>query len=358
MRSLPFPKALYGLALLIFVAAELFIVAQVSGAQLQDRSIQMSDQSPSHTSTIYKLSFTPQANAQEIIVDFCSNSPLYFDVCSAVGGTDVPDTSGVSGSGITSVSDGSTDHTIKIVGQTMVAGTPYSIEIQGLVNPSITDPFYARVFTYPNGGAAAYVPVNSNVTPPTDGAYTDFGGLALTTSKTIDLSAYVAPYLKMCVGVTITSYNCASATGSLLELGDFSSSHTSSATSQMVVASNAGSGYTVQMTGNTMTSGNNIIAAMKNVDISRVGKAQFGLNLVHNTVPSVGQNVSGPGIGAAEAPYNQTNLFKFVSGDQIATAASGADNNKYTVSYIVNIPSSQAIGIYVATLTYVTTANF
>jgi hypothetical protein len=35
-----------------------------------------------------------------------------------------------------------------------------------------------------------------------------------------------------------------------------------------------------------------------------------------------------------------------------------SDSQNYTVSYIVNIPASQASGLYTTTLTYVCTATF
>ncbi len=112
-----------------------------------------------------------------------------------------------------------------------------------------------------------------------------------------------------------------------------------------MVGTNAPFGYVVSTTGNTLTSGNNVIAGMSTQGPSQAGQSQFGINLRDNNSPDVGADPSG-GSGNPTANYNVVNRFKFGNNDVIASHSFVSDNEKYTVSYIVNIDSAQPIGIY------------
>ena len=165
------------------------------------------------------------------------------------------------------------------------------------------------------------------------------------------------PYLTFCVGETITNFDCTSATEAFSDLGDLNPNVVSAAQAQMVVATNASNGYSAWVTGTSMTSGNNVLPGMSG-GTAQKGVAQFGLNLRANTSPSVGQDPSGPGVGAVPAGYNQANHFRFNPGDTVATSPVPDNFRKYTVSYVVDVASGQPGGVYSTTLTYVCLANF
>ena len=82
------------------------------------------------------------------------------------------------------------------------------------------------------------------------------------------ISATVPPYLLFCVGVSIPNSNCSQSEGSLINFGTMSPNYTVSAQSQMLVATNAQSGYSIEISGNTMTSGNNILPPITNDNVS------------------------------------------------------------------------------------------
>ncbi|MEX0934629.1 MAG: hypothetical protein WDZ42_02395, partial [Candidatus Saccharimonadales bacterium] len=88
------------------------------------------------------------------------------------------------------------------------------------------------------------------------------------------------------------------------------------------------------------------------------GTGQFGINLANNTSPNAGSDMLGDGQGSITASYAQPDQFKFASGDVLATAPGVTSDNTYTTTYIANIPSDQAVGVYSATLTYIITATF
>ena len=126
----------------------------------------------------------------------------------------------------------------------------------------------------------------------------------------------------------------------------------------MLLATNAQSGYNVQVYGSTLTSGNYLINAIPSPDVSRPGTSQFGMNLVANQTPAVGSDPQGPGSASVDAGYNQPNFFQFISGSTLASSPTGDNYRQFTLSYVVNTPSNQQVGVYVATLTFVSLANF
>jgi hypothetical protein len=176
--------------------------------------------------------------------------------------------------------------------------------------------------------------------------------------KQLTISTKIPPFLLLCTGLSINSFDCNTATGDYIDLGELSTTQTRFGSSQMVLATNAGGGYNLFLDGSTMTSGNNTISALTNNDVSRPGTSQFGINLRKNTDPSTGQDVQGPGAGVVTTNYNTPNRYRFVSGEQIATSPTSSDYRKFTVSYIVNVPHGQSPGIYVTSVNYDCLANF
>ena len=107
-----------------------------------------------------------------------------------------------------------------------------------------------------------------------------------------------------------------------------------------------------------MTSGNNTIAAINPASNSQVGSNQFGINLRANSLPAVGNDPEGTGTGTPQAGYSAPNQYKFQNGDNIASSPIPSDYNRLTVSYLVNVGSSQPPGVYATTVTYLGVADF
>ena len=145
-----------------------------------------------------------------------------------------------------------------------------------------------------------------------------------------------------------------------IDLGTLGASVTGSDSNEMIVATNATNGFTITVSGLTLTSGANTIDAIgASAMASSVGTEQFGMNLVSNSTPSVGANPAGTSpSGSAADQYNLADLFAFNSGDTVATSSSAINSTTFTVSYIANISSATESGTYAATLTYLATANF
>ncbi len=207
-----------------------------------------------------------------------------------------------------------------------------TVSFAGVVNPSTTNStFFLRMTTYSD--ALWTTPI-------------DTGTVAASTAGQVTVTANVDETLSFTLGSTTVA------------LGTLSTAVTGTGTSSMTVSTNASNGYSLTYSGTTLTSGLNTITALASPTGSAVNSKQFGLNLMSNTTPAVGTGVSGTGTGTPATGYNTANLFKFNTGDTIASATLPTNSNTYTASYIANINGATAAGAYSTVLTYTATANF
>ncbi|MEJ0073193.1 MAG: hypothetical protein WDN27_03905 [Candidatus Saccharibacteria bacterium] len=323
-----------------------------SAAQISSRSLALGS-SAGNTATTWTFTFSTAATT--------AVKGITFQVCDAPSGTcNVPGSWAGTGSGLTSLTfNGSSqsgwtiDNTagylrIKNDAASTTVTNPVVATFGSVTNPNTTNAtFYVRINTY---SATAY------------GTGVDSGVVAASTSQLITLNGTMDESLVFCTGTSITGTNCGTVTGSNVALGTFSTTVPTSGTSVMAASTNASSGYSITMNGTTLTcascAGTPTIGALATQTASTPGSPQFGANLKLNTAPSVGADVTGSGSGAPTANYNTADSFRFVSGDSVAAAAGTSAANKYTVSYVVNVPGDQPAGIYSAVMTYICTATY
>jgi hypothetical protein len=317
--------------------------------QLAPRSLTISSSLAGQHNLTYKVSVGMPSTSVvgSIRIQFCSNTALVDDSCVAPFGLDdsgavLTAQTGATGF-IISTSNSTGNEIVLSRPPTIQLATTANYTFDNITNPSNGGSYYARVFTYSSSDGT--------------GSYIDAGGLAFAISPSLGVSAEVPPYLTFCVGEIISGLDCTTATDPFSDLGTLAPTVTSAAQSQLLVATNASDGYSMWVTGSTMTSGNNVLPAMSG-GVSQQGASQFGLNLRANTNPAVGQNAAGPGFAAIAANYNQPDHFRFLSGDTLASSPFPDDYRKYTVSYIVNVAANQPGGIYSTTLTYIVLGNF
>lgn len=333
---------------LLLSAVGPFYIPSANAATLNARRLQISNSTPGASNVSYDVSFaiaTP-GTLGSIEIQICSNSPLLNEPCTPPTGFDASSAVLAAQSGATgfTISPLSNANNIVLTRAPAAVGTvSASYSFTQINNPSTAGPYYAKIFTYPTNDAT--------------GSYTDGGGLALSIQDGFPVSAEVPPYLIFCSGVTVAGFDCNTAQGNTINLGQLNPVSASTAQSQMVVATNAESGYVITVSGTTMTSGNNILPAMQTAT-SQPGASQFGLNLRANTNPPIGQDPQGPGTGGARPDYNLANRFTFNNGQQVAFGNGVQDYRKYTASYVVNTSSAQPPGVYATTLTYICLATF
>jgi hypothetical protein len=344
-----------GLIVLVLIMVSLllgvgsFYSSKASAAYLGTRFLELSDNNAGANSVTYNTSFdiATVGTIGSIEIEFCSNSTFISDPCTAPAGLDATGATLAGQSGVTgfSISGASTANNIILTRTAAAAGTVTADYVfKNMKNPSSEGSYFVRLTTYPTEDAS--------------GAPTDHAGIAFAINPGVGVSITIPPYLLFCVGVTISGTDCSTTTGDFVDLGDFSSSATSSGQSQMVVATNGKSGYSISANGTTLESGINSIPAVQPSAPAIPGISQFGINLRANSKPVIGANVTGPGHGDPTFNYDQSNIYYYKDGDTIATATAPEDLRKYTVSYIVDVNSSQPVGIYASTYTYVALANF
>ena len=225
------------------------------------------------------------------------------------------------------------------------SGTAVSYTLGTITNPNTANTtFYVRITTYSG-------------TDGSTGAVDD-GTVAASTASQITLTGTMPETLVFCVGTSIVGTDCNTVSGNAINFGFFSPVSASTGTSVMAISTNAGSGYSITVNGTTLSSGANTIPALAAQSASSPGTSQYGLNLVANTVPSVGATRTGDTNGNPTANYGTTNQFRFVSGDSVASSSQSTNSTAFTASYLVNVEGKQPAGVYTATMTYIATATF
>ena len=311
------------------------------------RSLRLGNVTPGATTThTFSFTYPTSTSIGSIVFQYC-DSPLIQLPCNAPAGLDVSGVTLDQQSGETGYSIDGSSTTSKIVltrTPAIAANIASSYLFSGAVNPTgAPAAFYVRIFTHASTDASD--------------APVDFGAVVNTTMGGIYISTEVPPILNFCVGQQIPS-DCASADGTLVDLGTLRPTAASIGSSQMIASTNAEFGLAILVQGGTMSSGNITIPALVAPTENAPGNAQFGINLRANTDPAVGEDPTGVGLTVPMADYSMPNRYVYRSGDVVATTPSATDVRKFTVSYIVNVPPMQNPGIYTTTLTYICTATF
>lgn len=322
-----------------------------SASQITSRSLTLGT-SQGATSTSHNFTFTLPTSTTVKSIDF-----LYCTTAS--GSCTTP-----SGLTTTTAAINGSPGNLGGAGSWTVGGTPTNGRIQianasNTGSPSAGSTVNFNTVTNPtlSGNSTVFY---VRITSYSDAAWTtalDTGTVANAVTNQIQVTASVNETLDFCAFQTGST--CGAGSGSTVALGTLSSSAATTGTSKLVAGTNASSGYTVQYTGATLTGPSTIAPTGTTGATSTTGTAQFGINAVSNSSPSVGSNPSG-GSGAAATNYATANTFSYVASTltQIAQAAGATDDTLYTVSYLANIPASQAAGSYSTTITYICTATF
>jgi hypothetical protein len=322
-----------------------------SHADLGSRNLLMGSSAPSVVTT-HTISFNTvtTANIGSISLAYCTT---------ALGSCTVP-TGLATTAAILSAQSGATGFTLNnstnglfILSRTassISGGASLQYAFSTITNPStVNTPFYIRIATYTGTDGA---------TGQVDGGGTVVGVVV----NQITITGTMPESLIFCVGTSGT--DCTNLSGTAVNLGIFSPVATNTGSSLMAASTNASSGYQITVSGTTLASGSNTIAAMGvqstggAAAISATASGQFGMNLTSNSSPSVGAVESGPGNATVKTDFGTVNNFRFFSGDSVASSTGPTQSNTYTVSYIVNVAGDQAAGVYTTTLTYICTGFF
>jgi hypothetical protein len=162
--------------------------------------------------------------------------------------------------------------------------------------------------------------------------------LAISDEDQVTITGTVDPYLQFEV------------VDSTVSLGTLSRSTVATDTSSMTASTNSTLGYSITVSGPTLTNGSYTITPIT-ADCpaaSAPGTKQFGIKVA----------ASG-GSGAPTADYTGNYCYKGVSSpSQVASSSGVSDTTTFTMTYMANISASTEAGAYSATHTYICTGNF
>lgn len=338
------------LEVLLAVGLIVFVVApSVSAAmRLQDRSLYMNSTDPGDT-TFYRLGFRYMSpdpvGSFELL--FCQD-PIPYHPCDIPPGLStatatLEDQTGETGFAITQRSSN------RLV-LSRVAAPPSnhksSYMLDNIVNPLNTEQAFAiRIKTF----------ASTNATGP----QIDFGSVRGQVVDGIVIETQVPPMLIFCLAQEV-EYNCTGTNEVHYEdIGHLDPSYTLTGQSQMAVGTNASGGFAIIANGTPMAAGTNVIKALEQPTPSQPGVNQFGINLVANSAPFVGNDPEGDWANAVvSADYGQPDTYKFVPGDIVAYSPNVSLMKKFTVSYIVNSQVDLKPGVYTTTVNYIATGRF
>lgn len=326
---------------------------KVGAAQITSRSITMSTSAGGATGVTYTLSTsalpTTGTAVKSLQVKFCASLPVCASAPAGFSSASSTLASQPTGLGVASgwsVETG-TNGSLMIVNASNSTNPSGAVSVvwNNISNPTATNTtFYGIITTYSNADFTGAI---------------DTGSIALSTSTQVQVSLTVDETLTFCAGTSITGQNCATISGNFVDLGHGSTTSTATGTSVVAASTNGSSGYTISVSGTTLTSGINTITALSGGGSSTIGNKQFGINLAgNNTAPIVGAAVSGTGTGVPTANYGTDNNFRFASGNAVASASGPTNANTFTIGYIANIDGMTPPGVYNTVLTYTATANY
>lgn len=358
------------------------------------RSITLSTSAAAATDVTYSVAFTTAttSNIGGIVIDFCDSSPIIGDSsCGTPTGFNTLATTtlalanqaGITGLSIdTTNSDANTvvlTRSVSSINSSTAASFDFGSSggSDGITNPSQGNhTFYARILTFATGAAA------QGYTSGTPGTYVDAGGVALSTANQIQITSKVQERLTFCVytGGSCTADTTGAATTSAIALGNTNGVLDPSGpyvdkSAKFDVSTNAVSGATIVLKGDTLKSGAFDISAIGgSATSSSAGTEQFGMCLYQSTgsgltlptaaynnancnttTQTAGTGTTG-GAGTAQFGFNTANTTS-ASGETIATKPAGSSSTA-TMAFLGNIAFTTEAGIYQTTLTYIATGQY
>lgn len=351
---------------LVATFVPVIIPAIASAAQLTQRSIAVTNSSISATNVTYQINFTSDGAGGAFIVDFCSNTPVIGQSCTAPTGFDATAAASTS-AGFTGDVEDIDANTILAVG-TIGATTPISVAVTGITNPSTAGPLYARIITYDTDtNAATYVSATS-----LGSGRVDDGGAAISITNTIGVSGAVLESMTFCVSGTAIDKDCTNVAAPVLKLGEtigsvvaLSADAVSTGSIYTQISTNAVTGAVISLKSNAVGCGGLVRAgAPGSCDILPAltggvtqGEAKFGVKTATAT-NSAGATAVGALVPVTGSGYNNTTYaLNYVSGDAtgvtstfgdafLDTAGAPANNKNVALTFGVSISNSTPAGLY------------
>ncbi len=327
----------------------LIFIAPVSAAmRFQERGLYMNSTEPGVT-TSYTVSFRYMSPDPVGSVDllFCVD-PIPYHECVTPPGLNVSNATLSAQAGETgfTILSKTANHIVlsRAAGPNINSTSSYKFD--NIINPTDTSQAFA-------------IRLKSLASSDGTGAQIDFGSVRGQVTDGVVIQTQVPPMLIFCLAQEV-EYNCSGNNDTFYtDMGTLTSQSTLTAQSQMAVGTNASGGFAITANGTSMSAATNVINSPSSPAESTPGKNQFGINLVENTEPDIGENPEGQWANAIASPnYSIPNMYMYVPGDVVAYSPNVSLMKKFTVSYILNASPSLRAGVYTTTMTFIASGRF
>jgi hypothetical protein len=351
-------------ALLVLFLPTTFIFAANNN---YERSITMSSAKPSETPVTYIVEFTADSSysMHNLIVDFCSNSPIEGQDCTAPGGFSVggsptgvaPTINGTPASGTWTPSAANGGRTFIYAGSAgaaVAAGDIVTFSITSVTNPNGIGSFYGRIFSY-SIASPSYSDTSTDI-------FEESGEVALATANGAGFVFQVPESLEFCVYKTV----CGDVPALILGHGAnnvLDSSQIDTDTAKFSIATNALSGVVVFARGSPPSIGTTTLAGINGgngVAATMVpGTEAFGFRV---------SPTSGDIYGAGCYADNGGDDYCF--DNSMVPPATGAasltgqttpgpiNNNELTMTFAATASNTTAAGIYQTAISLIASPTF
>jgi len=379
---------------------------------LTSREIKISSSVSAATDVTYRVAATTPStqNLGSMAIEFCSNTPVIGDACTAPSGFDINE-AGLALANQAGITDWSIDATTttNVLVLNRVASASFTSGgfcvvlgagggAEGVTHPSTSNTsFYARILTFTdidddgNGCATSDDWAGCYVSVANSDQSQHAGGIALSTAAQITVTSKVQERLVFCVYTTGAGNNCTAKSGTAITLGDTNGVLDPTGpyvdkNAKYSITTNASGNAIVRVKGATLVSGANSIDAINGgtaEDASAFGTEQFGFcnyqsagsgmtfgpdndwnvseggaDDCSTTTQTAGTGSTG-GIGA-----NSDSQFAYITseltstyGSTISTKPAG-DYSTSTLAFLGNISNTTEAGIYTTTLTFIATGTY
>lgn len=335
-------------AVALLLVLLIFVSPASAAMRFQERSLYINSARPGDV-TSYTVSFRYMSPAAVGSVDMLvCEDPIPYHPCVKPAGFDASDAvlSQQSGETDFSILSKSANHIVLTRPQNVITTASSSYTFENIKNPTDTTQAFS-------------IRLRSHATANATGPQIDFGSVRSQVTNSIMIETQVPPMLIFCAAQAVMD-NCAGTNDTYYEdMGQLSPQNTLAAQSQMAVGTNASGGFAITANGTPPSAGTSVIDAPEVPTKSMPGTNQFGINLVANSSPNVGDNPEGEWANAVTSPdYSAPNQYKYVPGDVVAYSPNVSLMKKFTISYILNSSENLKAGVYSTTITYIASGRF
>jgi hypothetical protein len=332
----------------VTLALLVFVTPTSAALRFQERSLYIGDSQPSAV-TDYTISWrymSPDAIGSVDIL-FCQDPIPYHDCITPAGFSATSATlTNQTGEVGFAISSKSANHIVLSRQSTAITSPLSSYTFSGVVNPSDESQAFA-------------VRLRSHASTNATGPQIDFGSVRGQVANGVVIETQVPPMLIFCLAQEVAQ-NCVNTNDTYYtNMGTLEPTTTLVAESQMAVGTNASGGFAITANGSPPSAGTTAITPLQTPTVNTPGTNQFGINLVANNEPAIGDDPEGEWANALPSPeYSLPNRYKYVPGDVIAFSPNVSLMKKFTVSYILNAQPSLKAGVYTTTITFIASGRF